>query len=175
MEGDRGTWHRGSLRGPGDTTHSQWSDKTNFIQKSMLVITTELLNEALWSPLPTIHHPSPPTPTLSFGLCRMLEKPSPGSARDPGLCAGSSPRWPWARTSPAVQRERPVKLPPVSKSSGPGQVAIPLAQGLTGEEGVGAGPSYMSFSHLEKQLEAKQKAHLEEPVSTGMFQAHLDE
>lgn len=32
----------------------------------------------------------------------------------------------------------------------------------------------MSFSHLEKQLKAKQKAHLGESVSTGMFQAHVD-
>lgn len=54
-----------------------------------------------------------------------------------------------------------MKLPLVSKSSGPGQVAIALAQGLKGEEGkgMGAGPSPVSFSHLEKQLEAKQKAH----------------
>lgn len=35
-----------------------------------------------------------------------------------------------------------MKWPPVSKSSGPGQVAIPLAQGLKGEEGMGAGPSH---------------------------------
>lgn len=48
-------------------------------------------------------------------------------------------------------------------------MAISKAQGLKGEEGMGVGPSYTSFSHLEKQLEAKQKAHLEEPVSTGMF------
>lgn len=68
-----------------------------------------------------------------------------------------------------------MKLPAVSRSSGPGQVATPLAQGLEREEGMGAGPSYISFSHLEKQLEAKLKAHLEEPVSTGVSQAHLDE
>lgn len=67
-----------------------------------------------------------------------------------------------------------MKWPPVSKSSGPGQVAIPLAQDLKGEEGMGAGPSHILLT-LEKQLEAKQKAHLEEPVSTGMCQAHLDE
>lgn len=65
-------------------------------------------------------------------------------------------------------------LPSVFKCSEPGQVDIPKAQGLEGEEWMGVGPFYTSFSHLEKQLEAKQKARLEEPVSTGMFQAHLD-
>lgn len=32
----------------------------------------------------------------------------------------------------------------------------------------------MFLSHLENQLKAKQKAHLGESVSTGVFQAHLD-
>lgn len=102
------------------------------------------------------------------------KKSSLESTREPRLWAESSLQWSWARLSPGVQRKRPMGLPPVSKSSRPGQVAIPIAQGLEGEKGIGWGPSYTSFSHLEKQLEAKRKAHLEEPVSTGMFQAHLD-
>lgn len=45
----------------------------------------------------------------------------------------------------------------------------------TGPQGGGedVGPHHTPSSHLEKQREAKHKAHLEEPVSTGMFQAHL--
>lgn len=67
-----------------------------------------------------------------------------------------------------------MRLPPGFKRSEPGQVDISMAQGFKGEKGMGVGPFYTTFSHLEKQLEAKQKARLEEPVSTGMFQAHLD-
>lgn len=35
--------------------------------------------------------------------------------------------------------ERPMRLTPVSKSSGPGQVASPMAQGLKGDEGMVVG------------------------------------
>lgn len=31
------------------------------------------------------------------------------------------------------------EMPPIPKSSGPGQVATPMAQGLEGEEGIGVG------------------------------------
>ena len=50
------------VRGPGtewagEKTHTLRSDKPKFIQKSISVITTKLLNEALRSPLPTLPHP----------------------------------------------------------------------------------------------------------------------
>lgn len=48
-------------------------------------------------------------------------------------------------------------MPPVFKNSGPGQVAIPMVQGLRGRRGWVWGLFYTSFSHLEKQLEAKQE------------------
>lgn len=67
-----------------------------------------------------------------------------------------------------------MRLPPVFKTSGPGQVALPMVQGLEGEEGMGVGLFYKSFSHLQRQLEAKQEGTLEEPVGSGTFQAHLD-
>ena len=48
------------VRGPGtewagEKTHTLRSDKPKFIQKSISVITTKLLNEALRSPLPTLY------------------------------------------------------------------------------------------------------------------------
>ncbi|KAF6109534.1 hypothetical protein HJG60_010807 [Phyllostomus discolor] len=116
---------------------------------------------------------TPPTPTLSFGLCRMLEKASPGSECDPRLCAGSSPRQAWARQSCSPERKASEIASSIQKfwaRSG----GCSSGTGPQGEEGMGAGPSHIPFSHLEKQPEAKQKAHLEEPVSTGMCQAHLD-
>lgn len=76
---------------------------------------------------------TPLIPTVAFVLCRTLEK-SPGSTRGPRLWAESSLQWSWARLSPGVQRKRPMGLPPVSESSRPGQVAIPIAQGLEGEK-----------------------------------------
>lgn len=75
---------------------------------------------------------SPLTHTLSFGLCIIVrwKKISPGSISGPRLWAGRNPQWSQARLRPGVQRERLMRLTPASKSSGPGQVAIPTAQGL---------------------------------------------
>nr|KAF6303981.1 hypothetical protein mMyoMyo1_008962 [Myotis myotis] len=114
---------------------------------------------------------SPPISTLSFDHCRTLEKSSPGSASGPRLWAGSSPQWSWARLSPGVQREKPETASSIqtfwARSSGHSYGTGPQGGG---EE---VGPYYTPFSHLEKQREAKHKAHLEEPVSTDIFQAHL--
>lgn len=51
---------------PGEKAHTPGSDKPNFIQKSILVITTERLNEAHRSPLPNGPHSSFPPLLLSF-------------------------------------------------------------------------------------------------------------
>lgn len=68
---NRAVWHNEKMEevgGPttgycsGQKTRIPRSDKPNFIQKSMLVITTKLLNEAHGSPLPTSPQPSPSHP-----------------------------------------------------------------------------------------------------------------
>lgn len=75
-------------------------------------------------------HPSHPHPFFW---------PSPGSTSGPRLWARSSPQWSQSRLNPGVQREKPRRLTPVSKSSGPSQVAILMAQGPQEEGGDGCG------------------------------------
>lgn len=140
----------GDLAQVGRKTHTLRSDKPKFIQKSVSIITTALLNEALRSPsLPFLTHP------LFWPLLNTREKSSPGPASGPRLLGWGqptfqSPGW----ISPGSEKEargclQNSKFRPTS--DGPC-----LARVLEGSRRW-CGPSSRSFPHLEKQWEAKQE------------------